>query len=151
MHEAHSRVAYRFELTPVYRACISWVLQLNVLAEVETFWRIEDRAENFLKLLIRNLTIIICIKNVENFIELSVTHHEPPMVTEVLQLPSLNLARFAQVKVFEGTLQGLPLELELFDQQFCDLLGGHFTELFVILLYRVIVLFYHGFKWWILL
>ena len=75
MHEAHRRVAYWLELAPGYRACIIRVLQFDILTEVESLWRIEDSAENFLEFLIRDLSIMIDIKSVEDFIELSLTHH----------------------------------------------------------------------------
>ena len=151
MHEAHRRVAYWLELAPGYRACIIRVLQFDILTEVESLWRIEDSAENFLEFLIRDLSIMIDVKSVEDFIELGLAHNEPPMVTEVFHFPSLNLTRFAQVKILKGALQGLPLEFELFNQQFYNLLSCHFTKFFVILLNRVVMLFDHSFKGWVLL
>ena len=86
-----------------------------ILAEIEVFRWVDDRAKSLLQVLIRYLTVSIDIKSCENLFKLSLRHRIAPMVAEILEFPRLNTARLAQIKLFKGALQRFPLLFELFD------------------------------------
>ena len=75
-----------------------------ILAEIEVFRWIDNRAKRLLQVLIRYLTVTIDVKSVENLLKLSLWHCITPVVAEILELPGLYTARLAQIKLLESTL-----------------------------------------------
>ena len=88
-------ISYWYKATCRFRANIAHRFLLQILAEIKVLCRKQDAAYGLLKLLVTDLTILIFVEIGEDFCELIVTHDEAPMITEVFELPLLNLTRLS--------------------------------------------------------
>lgn len=108
-----------------------------VLSEVESFPWVDFRANCFVKVLIRDLPVLVVVEFVEDVLELFFCQVKAPVLEIELQLFWLYATTLFFIQIYECLSNCFPLELYLVYDRFLQVLTHqtltHFQLLFVLL------------------
>ena len=87
-----------------------------LLSEVQRFARVDFEADRLDEVLVRNLPVLVFVKEVENDVRLFISQREAPAVQKEDQLFLLDVLVVVLVEVFESLVDGAPLLANLVDK-----------------------------------
>jgi hypothetical protein len=117
--------AYLWSLTILFLACSSINLNFLILSEIKFFSWIQYMTKGVLEVLVRNLTIPIFVKFVEDVLEFIISKDYSPMWKNISEFEWPNTVLFANTYVLKRFFQCGPLHhkfiFNFFHVDFCRL------------------------------